>query len=509
MKRYLVALDVGTTTVRCHVLDESGTNVATSFEKVELLYPKPGYVEIDPDWLWGAVVRVMRRCIQDSGVDAAKIETLGISTQRGSIITWDPESGKHFHNFITWKDLRADSLVKEWDASLAMRGLRLGSRLLYMTLRNKRFQAGSVHRLMNTQMTLRLLWALQNVDGLRDAATSGKAVFGGVDCWLLYKFTGAHVSDVSSASASGLFDPFTMEWAGWAQKLFGLPATMFPRVVDTAGDFGRLPGSLFGADIPISCSMADQAASLFGSGCFQSTELKLTMGTGSFINVNTGLEPCVSVAGLYPLVGWRFGSELTYVVEGASNDTGSIIEWARAMEFVQNPVDTNTLATSVNDSDGVYFVPSFSGLQAPINNPNAASGFIGVKPTTRKAHLVRAMLESLVFRVILLYECIIRETKFSYHSIKVDGGVSRNDFAMQLLADLTGLEVERSTSSEMSILGVAFLAGLHQGIWRNKQDILKLRKVERVFTPSKKRRGDYEKVIKEWKRAVEKFKDWY
>ncbi|KAJ8670409.1 hypothetical protein QAD02_001668 [Eretmocerus hayati] len=506
--RYVAALDVGTTTIRCHVLDENGHSVKACTEKVKLLYPKPGYVEIDPDWLWDAIVRVVKECFQGSGIDPSKIETLGIATQRCSIITWDPETGKHYHNFITWKDLRADSLVNEWNSSLAMRGLRLGSKFLYTLSRNKRYQAGSVLQLMNQQMTLRLLWALQNVEGLREAADSGKAVFGGVDCWLLYKLTGEHVTDVSSASASGLYDPFTMQWSGWAQRMFGLPATMFPRVVDTAGDLGiaKLYDDL---TIPISCSMADQAASLFGSGCFKPGEIKLTMGTGSFFNVNTGSQPHASITGLYPLVGWRYGSELVYVVEGSSNDTGTIIEWTKSLDLIQNPLDTSALANSVKNSDGVYFIPAFSGLQAPISDQNAASGFLGVKPTTSKAHLVRSILESLVFRVLLIYECIHRETKFTYHTIRVDGGVSLNDFIMQLLADLTGLEVERSTSSEMSIFGVAFLAGLHKGIWKSKDDILKIRQVQEVFHPNKERLAEYQNLIQDWRRAVERFKNWY
>ncbi|XP_011502590.1 PREDICTED: putative glycerol kinase 5 [Ceratosolen solmsi marchali] len=507
--RYLAALDVGTTTIRCHIVDDRGCSVATSFEKMKLLYPKIGHIEIDPDWLWEAIIRVIKKCFSESEIEPSKVEALGISTQRCSVITWDLESGKHYHNFITWKDLRADSMVKEWNSSFAMHCLRLGSRLLYTIFRNKRYQAGSVLRLMNTQMTLRLLWALENVKGLRDAAISGKAVFGGVDCWLLYKLTGQHVSDVSSASASGLFDPFTMQWAGWAQMLFKLPATMFPRVVDTAGDFGSIPASLFGVEIPITCSMADQAASLFGSGCFEPGDMKLTMGTGSFINVNTGKEPHAMITVLYPLIGWRYGNELAYVVEGSSNDTGTVIEWTKSLELIENPLDTYTLATSVNDSDGVYFIPAFSGLQAPISNHNAAAGFLGIKPTTQKAHLVRSMLESLVFRILLLYECIQRETKFSYRSIRVDGGVSQNDFAMQLLADLTGLNVERSTSIEMSVLGVAYCAGLQKGIWKSKEEIMKLRKVEKIFCPNKERQSAYKTTIENWKKAVTRFKDWY
>ncbi|XP_014238398.1 putative glycerol kinase 5 [Trichogramma pretiosum] len=507
--RYIAALDVGTTTIRCHILDEKGQTVAAASEKVKLLYPQAGYVEIDPDWLWNAVLRVVQQSLKESGLKASQIETLGISTQRCTLITWNAETGVPYHNFITWKDLRAKDLVSEWNRSFTMGALRLGAKILYRLSRNKRYLAASCLQFMNTQMTLRLVWALENIDGLRKDAENGKAVFGGVDSWLLYKMTGRHVMDVSSASATGLYDPFTMEWGVWAQKLFNLPVTIFPKVVDTSGDFGNATAELFGVEVPIGCSMADQSASLYGSACTKFGDIKLTMGTGSFLNVNTGDELRVSLSGLYPLLGWKIGSEKAYIFEGASNDTGAVIEWAGYAEFIRKPGDLFDLANSVKDSDGVYFIPAFSGLQAPFNNPKAAAGFIGIKPTTEVAHVFRSMLESLVFRVLQIFETIERETKLSFKTIKVDGGVSNNEFVMQLLADLTGVEVERSTSTEMSILGTAFLAGLHQGIWSDKEDITKLRKVERVFVPNKEVRAVYENVYRDWKMAVQRFIDWY
>ncbi|XP_043277872.1 putative glycerol kinase 5 [Venturia canescens] len=507
--RYIAALDVGTTTVRCYIIDENITTVACATEKVELIYPKPGYVEIDPDQLWSSILKVMKNAIHQSGIDPACVSSLGISTQRSSFTSWNYETGKHYHRFITWKDLRADSMVKEWNSSVTMKGLRMGAHLLYTITRSKRFLAGSVLKLMNTQMTLRLSWALQNVPGLREAATSGEAVFGGVDCWLLYKLTGQHVTDVSSASATGLFDPFTMSWASWAMDLFKLPPNIFPQVVDTAGNFGYTPKYIFGAEVPISCSMADQAASLFGSGCFRPGDLKVTMGTGTFVDVNTGKEPHASVAGLYPLVAWKVGKELVYMVEGASNDTGTLIEWTKSLGFIKELDELTEMAESVENADGVYFVPAFSGLQAPINDQTAAAGFLGVKPTSGRAHVVRSLLESLVFRVLMLYQSLCSETRKNYQKISVDGGVSRNNFVMQLLADLTGLEVERSTSSEMAILGVTFLAGLQCGIWKSKEELLAYRSIETIFKPDRTRCSNYQPVFEQWKRAVDRFKEWY
>ena len=507
--KYIGALDVGTTTVRFHIVDEQATTVASSVEKVQLLYPNPGHVEIDPDELWRIIVDVIKNTLKDSGIKAESLVSLGISTQRGSFTTWNLKDGRHYHNFITWKDVRADSMVKEWNSSISMKGLRLGSQILYTLTRRKRFLAASVFKFMNTQMTLKLLWALQHVPGLQEATNNGNAVFGGLDCWLLYKLTGRHVTDASSASATGLFDPFTMSWSSVLINLLKLPCNIFPEVLDTTGNFGVTPKEIFDVEIPILCSMADQSASLFGSGCIQPGDLKITMGTGTFLNVNTGAKPHASISGLYPLVGWQIDNEVVYAVEGASNDTGVLVEWAKKIGIINTADETASIANSVDDSDGVYFVPAFSGLQAPINDYSAATGFIGIKPTTEKNHIVRSLLESIVYRILLLYESLCAETCFTYHRIRVDGGVSRNDFILQLLADLTGLEVERATSIEMSILGVSFLAGLQCGVWTDQEDVLKLRKTEKIFIPNEENRLKYQPIIAQWKRALQRLSQWY
>ncbi|OAD62930.1 Putative glycerol kinase 5 [Eufriesea mexicana] len=398
--KYIGALDVGTTTVRFHILDEKANTVASSVEKVRLLYPKPGYVEIDPDELWQAIVNVINNTLRESKVNAETIVGLGISTQRCSFTTWNLKDGRHYHNFITWKDSRANDMVNEWNSSISMKGLRLGSQILYTLSRKKRYLAASVFKFMNTQISLRLLWALQHVPGLQEAANNGNAVFGGVDSWLLYKLTvqaqtrpsneppaagevfiklgdtviiviagipeRRHVTDVSSASATGLFDPFTMCWSYVMINLLKLPNSIFPEVMDTCGNFGVTPKDVFGVEIPILCSMADQSASLFGSGCTQPGDLKITMGTGTFVNVNSGSKAHASVSGLYPLVGWRINDELVYMVEGASNNTGVLIEWAKKIGIIDHAAETANTARSVNDSDGVYFVPAFSGLQTEI-----------------------------------------------------------------------------------------------------------------------------------------------
>ncbi|KAK9310819.1 hypothetical protein QLX08_000104 [Tetragonisca angustula] len=508
-RKYIGALDVGTTTVRFHIIDQDGYTVASSAEKLQLLYPQPGYVEINPDDLWELIINVMRNTFRESELSPESIAGLGISTQRCSFTTWNPNDRTYYHNFITWKDLRANSMVKEWNSSMTTRGLRMGSRIMYMILRENRYLLMSAFKFMNTQITLRLLWALQNVPGLQDEAKKGNALFGCIDSWLLYKFTGRHVTDVSNAAATGIFDPFLMNWSSLMMSILKIPRAMFPEVVDTGGDFGVTHKEIFGVEIPIYCSMADQSASLFGSGCLRRGDLKITLGTGTFVNVNSGTKVHASVSGLYPVIGWRIGRELVYMIEGAWNDTGGLVEWAKKIGLIDEIAEVEDVANSVNDSDGVYFVPAFSGLHAPINDYTAAAGFIGMKPTTERSHVVRSMLESIVYGIILVFEVLDQETNQVYDKIRVDGGVSANDFVLQLLADLTGLEVERATTTEMSILGVAFLAGLQCGVWKSKEDVHKLRKIEKTFKPNVENMMRYRLMMNQWKQALQRFGRWY
>ncbi|KAK7861772.1 hypothetical protein R5R35_010789 [Gryllus longicercus] len=508
--KFVAALDVGTTTIRCYIFDQSTIAVGSACDKVRLLYPQPGRVEIDPEELWKAAVGVVNGAIKAAGLSAAQVSALGVSTQRSSFVTWHRDTGRPFHNFITWKDVRADDLVRQWNASLTLKGLHVGTRLLYAVTRSQRFLAASVLKLMNSQVTPRLLWALREVPALREAAARGAACFGTVDTWLLHRLSAGalHVTDVSNASATGLYDPFVLAWSGMAQSLFGIPQGLFPAVWDTDADFGATDPALFGAAIPIRCSMADQAAATFGSCCFSKGDVKVTLGTGTFLDMNTGASAHASVAGLYPLVGWRVGGEVTYLVEGASHDTGTVVAWAQDVGLLKDPAESSDVASSVKDSGGVYFIPAFSGLQAPINDAGAAAGLLGVKPTTRRAHVVRAILESVAFRVRQLLRSLHDEARVRCGSIRIDGGVSRNDFVAQLLADVAGARVERA-AAETSALGAAFVAGLATGVWRSREELRALRRVERVFEPRAAVAAEYESVGARWDQAVQRFLAWY
>ncbi|KAL0869923.1 hypothetical protein ABMA27_006119 [Loxostege sticticalis] len=511
-EKYILTLDIGTTTIRSFIYNSRAEAVGKAIDQVILHYPQPGYVEIDPDELWSTVVAVVKKSLQDASLSAGQMSAMGISTQRSTFITWSRSTGKPFHRFITWKDMRADRLVRQWNDSYTWKLIKAGAYALYLVTRSKRFRAGSALKFMNSQTTLRLHWAIHNVPELKAAIEDGDAMFGTLDCWLLYKLSGnkIHMTDVSSASATGFFDPFTMQWASWAMTLFKIPAEALPTVVDTAGDhFISTSPAVWGHSIPIRSSMADQTASMWGSCCFEVGDVKLTMGTGTFFDINTGSHPHASVSGLYPVVGWQIGKELVYSAEGANSDTASIIKWAQNLGLFGDPEETAEIAQSVPDSDGVYFIPAFSGLGPPYNDGTAASGFVGMKPSTTRAHLVRAVLESLAFRTAQLYDCVRAETDFEFHSIRLDGGVSNNDFVAQLVADLTGLQVERPVNVEMSSLGCAHIVGLQLGIWKSKEELKSLRKIASILKPRREARQWYQAHIARWEDAARRMCGWY
>ncbi|CAB3234977.1 unnamed protein product [Arctia plantaginis] len=510
--KHILTLDIGTSTIRCFIYNSKTEAVGKAVDQVVLHYPKLGFVEIDPDELWTSVVNVVQKSLKDANITAQQVTAMGISTQRATFLNWSRKTGKPFHKFITWKDLRADKLVKQWNSSYTWKLLKISAYILYLILRSKRFRAGSVFKFMNTQTCLRLYWTLHNVPALKNAVQDGDALFGTLDTWLLYKMTGGqiHMTDVSSASATGFYDPFTMQWANWAITLLKIPRDALPTVVDTAGDhFTSSLATIWGHPIRIVSCMADQTASMWGSCCFETGDVKLTMGTGTFFNINTGGEPHASVSGLYPIVGWRLGDELVFSAEGANNDTASIIKWAQNLGLFRNAEETAEIALSVPDTDGVYFIPAFSGLGPPYNDGTAASGFVGMKPSTSKAHLVRAVLESLAFRTAQLYACVKAETDYSFNVIRLDGGVSNNDFIAQLVADLTELRVERPVHVEMSSLGCAHIVGYTLGIWKSKEELKSLRKIDCVFNPRQHVKKAYEITFARWQDAVKRMCGWY
>ncbi|XP_051809241.1 putative glycerol kinase 5 isoform X2 [Acanthochromis polyacanthus] len=470
---FILSVDVGTTSIKCHVYDKEAKIRGSCITKVVPLYPEVGHVEMDPDDLWKGFITVVKGAVQDAGVQMRQIEALGISTQRGTFTTWDRKTGVPFHNFISWQDQRTADLVKSWNRSCTMKAIHGVMKMVYFLTRQKRSLAASLIVFSTQHVTFRLVWALTHYKQVRQAVDEGNCCFGTIDTWLLFKLTKGqvHATDYSNASATGIFDSY---------------------------------------------QMADQQAAMFGECCFDVGDVKITMGTGTFMDINTGSKPHTSVAGLYPIVGWKIGSEVVYLAEGNAADTGTAIKWAQRLELFSDVTETSDMAYSVSDSDGVCFVPSFSGLQAPLNDPKACASLMGLKPSTTKSHLVRAILESVAFRNKQLYETMLRETRIPITKIRVDGGVSSNDFVLQLTADLFGRKVSRPQHNEMSCLGAAFVAGLGVGFWRSREELKKLQSTDTMFLPrgaAKEGAGstsrEYIPVLQSWERALRRSMNWY
>ncbi|KAM5279206.1 glycerol kinase 5 isoform 2-T2 [Hipposideros larvatus] len=463
---FVLGLDVGSSVIRCHVYDRAGRIRGSSAQKVESLYPQIGWVEIDPDILWLQFVAVIKESVKAAEIEMNQIVGLGISTQRATFIMWHKKTGKHFHNFITWQDLRAIELVKSWNTSLTMK--------------------------------------------VQKAIEEENCCFGTVDTWLLYKLTkgSEFATDFSNASTTGLFDPYEMCWSTLITSLLSIPLSLLPPVRDTSYNFGSVDEEIFGTPIPIMALVADQQSAMFGECCFQTGDVKLTMGTGTFLDINTGNNPQQSVGGFYPLIGWKIGQEVVCLAEGNAGDTGTAIKWAQQLDLFTDAAETETMAKSLEDSEGVYFVPSFNGLQAPLNDPYACASFMGLKPSTSKYHLVRAILESIAFRNKQLYEVMQKEIHIPVTNIRADGGVCKNSFVMQMTSDLINENIDRPVHLDMSCLGAAYLAGLAVGFWTDKEELKKLRKTEMVFKPQKKWH-EYEMSMENWVKAVKRSMNWY
>ncbi|XP_042314581.1 putative glycerol kinase 5 isoform X3 [Sceloporus undulatus] len=507
---YILGIDVGSTVMRCHVYDRAAELRGASARQVDVLHPQPGWVELNPDSLWTVFVGVVKEAVQVAGIQMNQISALGLSTQRSTFITWNKKTGKPFHNFISWQDVRAGELTKSWNRSLLMKTVRGISSLLHFFTRSSLFLLASCLSFTTQHISLRLAWVLQHIAEVEQAIKEDNCCFGTVDTWLLYKLTkgSVYATEYSNASSTGFFDPFKLQWSTFLSNLLSIPVSIFPPVEDTSHNFGSVDGEIFGVPIKITALVADQQAAMFGQCCFDIGDLKVTMGTGSFWDINTGSKVHTSKKGLYPLVGWKIGKEVTYLAEGNASDTGNAIKWAQSLDLFASADETSKMAHSLVNSGGVCFVPSFSGLQIPVNDPYACTSFMGITASTTRKHLVRAMLESIAFRNKQLYDTITRDVSILPTSIRADGGVSKNNFVMQMTSDLINKKINRPVSTDMSCLGAAFLAGLAVGFWNDKEQLKKLRRTEMVFKPQKEPK-EYEPAMSNWIKAVHRSLSWY
>ena len=391
--------------------------------------------------------------------------------------------------------------------------LNVGAGMLHFFTRNKRFLGASVISLTTQQVAPRLYWAMNNIEGAKDLMNKNELYFGTMDTWLLWKLTNGklHATDYSNVCTTVLYDPFQLKYSDIILNLMGFSKTMLPEVRDTGGDFGSVDECHFGAPIPITAVISDQTSAMFAQGCWKPGDLKCTLGTGMFLAINTGHKPHASLTGYYPIIGWKIGSELTYLAEANFPSCGSVVEWGVKFGLYSEPSESKEIAESVEDSGGTCFVPAFDGIQVPYNDPRASAGIMGLTHNTRKEHMVRALLESLAYTFKQIYDVGVSEINLKNLRLCVDGGVSRNDFVMQLASELLGKELQRPKDVDMTVYGAVYMAGLSAGFWKDREEIRKFWKLDCKFEPTKEQKEREVALSRytKWQQAVRRSLEWY
>jgi glycerol kinase len=490
--KYVLALDQGTTSSRAILFNHSGEVVAVAQKEFPQIFPKPGWVEHDPQAIWETQLGVAREVLVKAKAKAADVAAIGITNQRETTVVWDRETGWPICNAIVWQDRRTAP------ACDALRKKKLDRVITKKTglVVDAYFSATKVQ------------WMLQNVKGARALAAKGRLAFGTIDTWLLWNLTGGavHATDVSNASRTMLYDIRKGTWDDELLKIFGIPRSMLPEVRDSSGDFGST--TLLGGSIPIAGIAGDQQAALFGQVCTQPGMVKNTYGTGCFMLMNTGMKPINSKNKLLTTVAWRIGGRTEYALEGSVFIAGAVVQWLRdGLGIIQSSSEVEALAASVPDSGGVYLVPAFAGLGAPHWDAYARGTIVGLTRGTTRAHIARAALESIALQVADILTAMQADSGIKLKELRVDGGASLNNLLMQRQADLLGVPVVRPKVSETTALGAACLAGLATGFWKNEKDISKHWKADQRFKPKLKPAARAQ-VMQTWQRALSKAKAW-
>jgi glycerol kinase len=495
MAEYVGAIDQGTTSTRFMIFDRDGTPVASRQLEHEQILPRPGWVEHDPIEIAERTDTVIRRTLADSRIDPASLVAIGITNQRETTVVWDPKTGRPWCNAIVWQDTRTDRLMSELEADGHAQLIRERSGLRPSTY----FSAG------------KLRWILDNVDAVRDAAGSGRALFGTIDTWLLWNLTGGvrggiHATDITNASRTMLMSLQTLGWDQELLDVLAIPVAMLPAIRPSTAEFGETAEQgAFRHRVPIRCILGDQHAAAVGQTCFRPGEAKNTYGTGNFMLMNTGEDIVPSDAGLLTTVCYAFGSQpAVYALEGSVAVTGAAVQWLRdQIGLIRSADEIEGVALRVADNGGVYFVPAFSGLFAPYWRSDARGVIVGLTRHSDRGHLARATLEAICFQTRDVLQAMEQDSGIRLEVLKADGGATANDTLMQLQADILGVPVVRSSVRETTALGAAYGAGLASGIWPSLDELRDKWKVDRRWEPgwSADRR---ESAYEGWRQAVER-----
>ncbi|MBQ3250672.1 MAG: glycerol kinase GlpK [Bacteroidales bacterium] len=470
MKKYILALDQGTSSSRAIVFDQQGKPKAVSQKEFTQIFPKPGWVEHNPMEIWSSQASVIAEAITSIGINGQNIAGIGITNQRETTIVWDAETGEPVYNAIVWQDRRTsrycDRLKKEGRTDF---------------IRNK---TGLIIDAYFSATKVR--WILDNVEGARQKAEEGRLRFGTVDTWLVWMLTRGqvHVTDVSNASRTMLFNIHTLQWDKDLLELFNIPESMMPQVKSSSEIYGYTKATLFAYEVPIAGMAGDQQAALFGQMCTEPGSVKNTYGTGCFLLMNSGEKPIMSSNNLLTTVAWKIGDTVNYALEGSIFVAGSVVQWLRdGLGIIRSSSDIEKLAKSVPDNGGVYFVPALTGLGAPYWDQYAKGSLYGISRGTTAGHIARAALEGIAFQTMDIVKAMEKDAGCALKELKVDGGASRNNLLMQFQADVLGTSVIRPKVTETTALGAAYLAGLAVGYWDSIDHIKSQWGVEKEFTP--------------------------
>ena len=469
-KKFILALDQGTTSSRAIVFDHNGQIKSVAQKEFTQYFPQPGWVEHNPNEIWSSQASVIAEAISAIDINGLDIAGIGITNQRETTIVWDVDTEEPIYNAIVWQDRRTSEFCDELKAQGLTDKIHEKTGLIIDA-----YFSGT-----------KMKWILDNVPGARKRAEMGKLRFGNVDSWLVWRLTRGevHVTDVSNASRTMLFNIHDLKWDEDLMKLLDIPMSMMPAVKSSSEVYGHTKTTIFAHEVPISGIAGDQQAALFGQMCIEPGSIKNTYGTGCFVMLNTGNKPVMSKNNLLTTIAWKIGDQVVYALEGSIYVGGSVVQWLRdGLGFITSSSEIEDLASTVPDSGGVYFVPALTGLAAPYWDQYARGTIIGITRGTTRAHIARAALDGIAFQTYDIAQAMAKDMNASLTELKVDGGASRNNLLLQSQADILGIKVVRPRITETTALGAAYLAGLAVGFWKNTDEIKNQWQIERCFEP--------------------------
>jgi glycerol kinase len=492
--KFVLALDQGTTSSRAIVFDRSGKAVSSAQQEFPQIFPGPGHVEHNPEDIWSTQLATAKEAIARAGISALDLAAIGVTNQRETTVLWEKATGKPIANAIVWQSRVTAPICDRLKAAGQEATFRRKTGLVV----DAYFSGTKIKHL------------LDSFDGLRDRAARGEVLFGTIDTFLIWRLTGGkvHVTDVSNASRTLIFNIHTMQWDDELLRLLDIPRAMLPEVRSSSEVYGQTDPELFGAAIPVAGDAGDQQAALFGQACFEPGSAKNTYGTGCFMLLNTGDKPVPSAKGLLTTVAWKIGGKTTYALEGSVFIAGAAVQWLRdGLKAITASADVEKLMSQVPDTDGVYLVPAFVGLGAPYWDPRARGVIVGLTRNSSVAHVARAAVDAMAYQTRDVLEAMQAESGLPLKTLKVDGGAAANAMLLQFQADLLNVSVRRPVVAETTALGAAYLAGLAVGYWNGFEDVTHNWALDREFRPAMDA-ALREKLYAGWKKAVTRSLDW-